>query len=102
MLDFITGFLLGKRLKTYEPEPIEELLPEYTEIEEIIEPPKVYKYAFIPEITDFDATLEAAYRDYEQTNLVLICDKGHKYYYSEVLVPETQTTWGDGRLLDKI
>lgn len=109
MWDFLTGFLMGRQISKYKERKMEEELqfPELspitiTPIEEIVDLPKVIKYVPIPEIYDFQATLGKSYEDYEKTNLVLICDHGHRYYYSEVEVNETQTTWGNEQLIDRI
>lgn len=101
MIDFITGFLIGrniakKREREYiQPEPI-------TPIEEFKELPKVIKYVPMPELYDFEATLDKSFIDYNERYLVLICKNGHKYYYLEVEVYETETKWGDQELLNII
>ena len=101
MLDFITGWILGRN--TNKDKVIKT--PEFTDdkpIEEIIEIPKVIKYVPISEITDFDATLESSYKDYEELGLVAIYKNGHNEYYLEVYVPVSQTKWGQDDLVDFI
>lgn len=100
MMDFITGWILGKNSNKIfnKPEPIEEVKP----IEIKKEEPKVYKYVPIPDIYDFDATLESAYQDYKDTNLVVIHKNGHLIYYLEVFVPQSQIYWGKDLMLEFI
>lgn len=101
MWDFITGYLIGRNLtrkrevEYIQPEPI-------TPIEEFIELPKVIKYVPMPELYDFEATLDKSFIDYDERHLVLICKNGHKYYYLEVEVYETETKWGEQDLLNII
>lgn len=102
MLDFIMGWILGRNIKK-DLSPIEDTTyASAIEIEPIKEVPKVIKYVHIPEISGFDATLEACYSDYENTNLVAIVANGNIEYYLEVEVPKTDTKWGDQELRDFI
>jgi len=99
MMDFITGWILGRNSKKiFNPEPIEEIKPVEIKKEE----PKVYKYAPIPDLYDYETTLEESYKDYEELHLVVINRDGHNEYYLEVLVPESQTVWGTDTLIEKI
>jgi len=97
MFDFITGFIMGRSIKK-EPEVIEPPKP--------IIPPKpvrkVIKYIEIPELFNFDAALEESYEHYEEVKLITLHKNGNIYYYTEVLVPETDKFYGDSVLLDKI
>ena len=101
MLDFITGWILGKNSNKDKVVKTQEFTDDRL-IEEIIEIPKVIKYVPIPEITDFDATLESSYKDYEELGLVAIYKNGHIYYYKEVEVFETQIYYGKQKMLDFI
>lgn len=102
MMDFIMGWILGRNIKK-DITPIEDnTITKSIEIEPKKEIPNVTKYVHIPEITDFNATLEGCYEDYEKTNLVTIYTEGHIEYYLEVEVPETDTKWGDQDLKDFI
>ena len=99
MIDFITGWILGRNSKNIHKEELIEYAPIEIPKKEV---PKVYKYVPIPDIYDFDATLESSYDDYENTNLVVIHKNGHLIYYLEVYVPQTQLFWGEERMLDFI
>ena len=101
MLDFITGWILGKNSNKDKVVKTQEFTDDRP-IEEIIEIPKVIKYVPIPEITDFDATLESSYKDYEELGLVAIYKNGCIYYYKEVEVFETQIYYGKQKMLDFI
>ena len=101
MLDFITGWILGKNSNKDKVVKTQEFTDDRP-IEEIIEIPKVIKYVPIPEITDFDATLESSYKDYEELGLVAIYKNGRIYYYKEVEVFETQIYYGKQKMLDFI
>jgi len=101
MWDFITGYIFGRNLNRVRKE-IEYEPPVITPIEEIVELPKMTKYVAIPEITDFEATLEKSFLDYEENKLCLICKHGHKFYYTEVEAYEAQTTWGESKLQNRI
>lgn len=100
MLDFIMGWILGRNINK-DIAPIEDnTVAKAIEIEKPVEIPKVTKYVHIPEITDFGATLEGCYNDYEKSNLVTIYSEGHIEYYLEVEVPEVDTIWGEQELRD--
>jgi len=102
MMDFIMGWILGRNIKK-DIAPIEDnTIAKSIEIEKPVEIPKVTKYVHIPEISDFSATLEGCYNDYEKTNLVTIYDNGHIEYYLEVEVPENETMWGSEKMKDFI
>lgn len=98
MFEFLFGWLLGKNTTT----PEVKVEPNVLEPVKEIEIPKVYRYVPIPEIYDFDATIEGAYKDYENAHLVTIHKGGHIVYYLEVEVPYTKTKWGKEDLLDNI
>ena len=67
MMDFIMGWILGRNIKK-DIAPIEDnTIAKSIEIEKPVEIPKVTKYVHIPEISDFGATLEGCYNDYEKT-----------------------------------
>ena len=100
MLDFIIGWLNGRH--SVNKKPVELQITDDRPIEEIIEIPKVTKYVPIPDITDFDTTLEGAYKDYDDTQLVTIYKNGHIYYYLEVEVYETDIKWGSTTMVENI
>lgn len=102
MIDFITGWILGRNSKNLCKKEVIQEPVDNRPIEEIIEIPKVYKYVPIPDIYDFEATLETSYDDYEKTNLVVIHKNGHLIYYLEVLVPQTQIYWREEKMYDFI
>lgn len=99
MMDFITGWILGKNSNKIfnKPEPVEEVKPM-----EVKQEPKVYKYAPIPDLYDYETTLEESYQDYKELHLVVINRDGHNEYYLEVYVPVSQTKWGQDDLIDFI
>lgn len=99
MMDFITGWILGKNSNKIfnKPEPIEEIKPI-----EVKQEPKVYKYAPILDLYDYETTLEESYQDYKELHLVVINKNGHNEYYLEVYVPVSQTKWGQDDLIDFI
>ena len=99
MIDFITGWILGKNSNKIfnKPEPVEEIKPI-----EVKQEPKVYKYALIPDLYDYETTLEESYQDYKELHLVVINKDGHNEYYLEVYVPVSQTKWGQDDLIDFI
>ena len=99
MLDFITGWILGKNSNKIfnKPEPVEEVKP--IEVKQEL---KVYKYAPIPDLYDYETTLEESYQDYKELHLVVINRNGHNEYYLEVYVPVNQTKWGQDDLIDFI
>ncbi len=97
MLDFITGFIMGRNSKK-EPEVIQTPAP-------VIEPKpvrKIIKYIEIPELFNFDAALGESYEHYEEVSLITLHKNGKIYYYTEVEVPETDKFYGNSVLLDKI
>jgi len=99
MMDFITGWILGRNSKKiFNPEPIEEIKPVEIKKEE----PKVYKYAPIPDLYDYETTIEESYQDYKDLHLVVVNRNGHNEYYLEVYVPISQTKWGQDDLIDFI
>ena len=98
MLDFITGWILGKTMN----KPKKVVEPIILEPEPKKELPKVYKYVPLPDIYDFDATLETSYQDYEDVDLVVIHKNGHLIYYLEVYVSIDETEWGTETLQDFI
>ena len=65
MLDFITGWILGKLLN----KPKKVVEPIILEPEPKKELPKVYKYVHSLIYMIFDATLETSYQDYEDVDL---------------------------------
>ena len=91
MLDFITGWILGKTMNKPKETIVEPIILEPEPKKEL---PKVYKYVPLPDIYDFDATLETSYQDYKDVNLVVIHKNGHLIYYLEVYVPIDETEWG--------
>ena len=99
MMDFITGWILGKNSNKIfnKPEPVEEVKP--IEVKQEL---KVYKYAPIPDLYDYETTLEESYQDYKELHLVVINRDGHNEYYLEVYVPVSQTKWGQDDLIDFI
>ena len=99
MIDFITVWILGKNSNKIfnKLESVEEVKP--IEVKQEL---KVYKYAPLPDIYDFDATLETSYQDYEDVDLVVIHKNGHLIYYLEVYVPIDETEWGTETLQDFI
>ena len=97
MFDFTMGYVLGKNLSNKRKTPIQYNTPQ---IEEEVH--KVYRYVPIPDITDFDTTIEQSYNDYEKTNLVVIHKNGHIFYYLQIYVDENQVRWGDDEVLDFI
>lgn len=101
MMDFIMGWILGRNIQK-DLAPVEDTISNAIEIEPMVEIPKVTKYVHIPEISDFSATLEGCYNDYEKTNLVTIFSNGHIEYYLEVEVPENETMWGNTEMQDFI
>lgn len=103
MIDFIIGFILGKKnnnLTIPKVNNIDIIIPKEEKIEVIV--PKVTKYVFIPEIFNLPAKLEDCYNDYDKTNLVCIFRENKIYYYLEIEVPIAQTKWGKEDLLDNI
>lgn len=99
MMDFITGWILGRNSNKIfnKPESVEEVKP--IEVKEEL---KVYKYAPIPDLYDYETTLEESYQDYNELHLVVINRNGHNEYYLEVYVPVSQTKWGQDDLIDFI
>lgn len=99
MIDFITGWILGKNSNKIfnKPESVEEVKP--IEVKQEL---KVYKYAPIPDLYDYETTLEESYQDYNELHLVVINRNGHNEYYLEVYVPVSQTKWGQDDLIDFI
>ncbi len=102
MIDFIVGFILGKRNNDIVPKTnnIDIIVPKEENIEVIV--PKVIKYVYIPEIFNLPAKLDDCYNDYNKCHLVCIYKYGKIYYYLEVEVPITQVKWGEEDLLDNI
>ena len=99
MIDFITVWILGKNSNKIfnKPESVEEVKP--IEVKQEL---KVYKYAPIPDLYDYETTLEESYQDYKELHLVVINRDGHNEYYLEVYVPVSQTKWGQDDLIDFI
>lgn len=96
MLDFITGWLLGRNMSVNTTNSVDIIID--NNIKEEKEEEKVIKYVYIPELYNFSATLEEAYNDYIDRHMITIYKNGHIDYYLEVLVPESQTTWGEQKL----
>jgi len=96
MMDFTMGYVLGKNLTKNRSTLVQNNVIEEKEVH------KVYRYVPIPDITDFNTTLEQSYYDYEKTNLVVIHKNGHIFYYLQIYVDENQIRWGDDEVLDFI
>lgn len=96
MMDFTMGYVLGKNLTKNRSTLVQNNVIEEKEVH------KVYRYVPIPDITDFNTTLEQSYCDYEKTNLVVIHKNGHIFYYLQIYVDENQIRWGDDEVLDFI
>lgn len=98
MLDFITGWILGKNSnKINNTIPTELILP----IEEK-EVPKKIRYVEIKELYNIGSSLEEAYKMYEDNNLVTLYKDGIIYYFLEKEIEIDLIYWGDNIILDNI
>lgn len=98
MLDFITGWILGKNSnKINNTIPTELILP----IEEK-EIPKKIRYVEIKELYNIGSSLEEAYKMYEDNSLVTLYKDGIIYYFLEKEIEIDLIYWGDNIILDNI
>jgi len=98
MYDFATGLIIGESMANRKvdnniQEPIQTIKPvELTKI----------GYVPIKEIFDFEATIDSGYNDYGSQHLITLYKDNHIYYYIEIEVPISQTTYGYEKILDII
>ncbi len=99
MMDFITGLIIGQNIKNNNTitKPIEQEIQPI-----IIEEPKILGYVPIPEIYDFDATIDSGDKDYNRQHMITLVKDGHIYYYLEVYTPISQKMYGYQKILRNI
>ena len=97
MLDFITGWILGKNNNTIIKTNTELILPK-----EKIEKPKSIRYIEIKELYNIPSSLEEAYKVYDNNNLITLYKNNNIYYYLEKEVENDLSKWGNNKIYDNI
>ena len=97
MLDFITGWILGKNSNTIIKTNTELILPK-----EKIKKPKSIRYIEIKELYNIPSSLEEAYKVYDNNNLITLYKNNNIYYYLEKEIENDLSKWGNNKIYDNI